>query len=435
MSPKNLQIILALIGFLVREFDSVSIADPQFDFRVTVAGAGNRNATSAPVRLTRKFVPAPIVSVTVSVPTQGAAFTVITSADRIVLSASVAPADPTAPAISAYALRWTCTSGGVDVSLGSAALLSSPTSSALVLASNVLTPGASYAFAVTLTTLEAPILGSTATVAFTVANVPRDGQCTVSPSLGVALVDLFTVSCQGWMDDALNYPLAFQFNSITPSLSSSSLSASSSSTSVTLQDFSPSASLSRSYLPAGVSLRVAVRNRWGGLVTTAFLAVNVTSPPVASAAQLGSVASTALSVLARAQGAGDVNAASQAAAPLLQILAGSSQSNNASTAAQNETLALMQTQQRADIRSQLFAASMAIIAQSNAATNSTAAGALSGSSSSSSSSSNLDAVTQSVALIASIVAVSADRATEVSGAVAAGGSAFAAQTARVHCQR
>jgi hypothetical protein len=178
------------------------------------------------------------------------------------------------------------------------------------------------------------------------------------------------------------------------------------------------------YLSVGASLRVAVRNRWGGLVTFA-LAVNVTSPPVASAAQLDSVATTALNVLARAQGSGDVNVASQAAAPLLQILAASSQTN-ASTAAQNET----RTQQRADIRSQLFAASMAIIAQSSGSTNSSTTGASTGPSSSSSSSPSLDAVAQSVALIASIVTVAADRATEVSGAVAAGGSAFAAQTAQ-----
>jgi hypothetical protein len=407
---------ILLISSICCKLFSILGFPSQFDFRVTVSGTGNRTATSAPVRLTRKFVPAPIVSISLSVPTQGAAFTVITAADRVALRASVTPADPSAPSMPAYALQWTCTSGSVDVSAGSAALLSSPTSSALVLAANALTPGASYAFAVTLTTLEAPMLSSTATVAFTVANVPRGGQCTVSPSSGVALVDLFTVSCQGWMDDALNYPLAFQFNSVTLTSSSS----------VTLQDFSPATTLSSSYLSAGASLRVAVRNRWGGLVDLA-VAVNVTNPPVATAAQLDSVAATALNVLARAQGSGDVNAASQAAAPLLQILAaigGSASQSNASTAFRNET----QTQQRADIRSQLFAASMAIIAQSSGAANSTTTGSSTGSASSSSSS--MDAVAQSVALIASIVTVSADRATEVSGAVAAGGSAFAAQTAQ-----
>jgi hypothetical protein len=64
----------------------------QFRFQVLVASDA-RSSLSAPIALTRRLVPAPLLSIAVSVPTQGGdAFAVITASDRVALQATVKPA-------------------------------------------------------------------------------------------------------------------------------------------------------------------------------------------------------------------------------------------------------------------------------------------------------------------------------------------------------
>ncbi len=99
---------------------------------------------------------------------------------------------------------------------------------------------------------------------------------------------------------------------------------------------------------------MTVRNRFGGSNATT-VEMNVSNPDVMSAAAVASSANTALAVLARSQASGDVNAASQAAAPLLQIL-NSVASNSAASAAQAN-----------DLRAQLFSASVGLATDSVAA--------------------------------------------------------------------
>jgi hypothetical protein len=426
----------------------------QFEFRVTVSGAGNRTATSAPVRLTRRFVPAPIVSISLSVPTQGASFTVITAADRVALSAAVASADPAAPALPAYALQWTCTSANVNMTAGSPALLSAPTSRNLVLAENTLAPGQLYAFTLQLINLENAAHSASASVSFRTAGIPNAGVCTASPSTGVALIDTIALVCQNWQDDVANYPLAYQFQSVSSSASASA---------VTLQDFSASSSLS-AFLSAGASVRVTVRNRWGGLSAPFVIQLNVTNPVIQNASALTAAADIALDAMTRAAGSGDVNAASQAAAPLLSLLAGIAARNATAAAAADATNAggvsggggsggssvQINREQLTKIRTQLFTASMDIIGSVANQSSSPSSSSSSSSSSATTGSMNIGTLAQSAALISAIVATpttnsplvaaasSSSSSTapppsascgEISAAVAIGGSAFASSVA------
>ncbi len=382
-------------------------------------------------------MPAPIVSITVSVPTQGAAFTVITAADRVALSASVASADPAAPSLPAYALQWTCTSGNVNVTAGSAALLTAPSSRNLVLAENSLAPGQLYAFTLQLTNLENAAQSASASVSFRTAGIPNAGVCSASPSTGVALIDKIALVCQNWQDDAANYPLAYQFQSVPRTNVESS-------SSITLQDFSSSSSMSAS-LSAGAWVRVTVRNRWGGLSAPFVIALNVTNPVIQSAGALTVAADIALDAMTRAAGSGDLNAASQAAAPLLGLLAGIAARNASlpdSTGSSSGSSTQIERVQLKNIRTQLFTASMDIIGGAINVSSS----ASSSSSSSIPSSVSVGTLAQSAALISAIVATpaptssataststssasSGSTGSDIGAAVAIGGSAFASRVA------
>lgn len=69
-----------------------AMARTQFRFQVMVS-SDSRSSLSAPIALTRRLVPAPLLSIAVSVPTQGGdAFAVITASDRVALRATVKPA-------------------------------------------------------------------------------------------------------------------------------------------------------------------------------------------------------------------------------------------------------------------------------------------------------------------------------------------------------
>jgi hypothetical protein len=210
-----------------------------------------------------------------------------------------------------FSLRWTCTSGNFNMSAGSSALLTAPSSRSLVIAENSLAPGQLYAFTLLLTNLENAAQSASASVSFRTAGVPNAGACTASPSAGVALVDKIALVCQNWQDDAANYPLAYQFQSAPQSdlLASSSLSSNPTSL-LTLQDFSASSSMS-AFLSAGAWVRVTVRNRWGGVSAPFVIALNMMNPVIQNASALTAAADVALDAMARAAGSGDVNAAAQ----------------------------------------------------------------------------------------------------------------------------
>jgi hypothetical protein len=281
----------------------------QFRFQVLVS-SGARSSLSAPIALTRRLVPAPSLSIAVSVPTQGGdAFAVITASDRVALRASVTPASGAIAALPPFLLLWTCTSGNVNMTAGSPALLTAPASRSLVLAENSLAPGQLYSFTLHLKNLENAAQSASASVSFRTAGIPNAGVCTASPSTGVALIDKIALVCQNWQDDAANYPLAYQFQSV-PRADLVASALSNPSASLTLQDFSASSSLS-AFLSAGAWVRVTVRNRWGGLSAPFVIALNVTNPVIQNASALTAAADIALDAMARAAGSGDVNAASQ----------------------------------------------------------------------------------------------------------------------------
>ena len=74
----------------------------------------------------------------------------------------------------------------------------------LVIQSNVLVPGASYMFQVTVTDPKRTpgVLGgvSIASITVQVKSPPIGGSCSVSPAVGILLTTSFSVSCNGWMD-------------------------------------------------------------------------------------------------------------------------------------------------------------------------------------------------------------------------------------------
>jgi hypothetical protein len=314
------------VGF----FSAVDTSEA-YSFSVIVS-SDTRNATSSSVFITAVAVSLPTLSVNVSVPSQGAAWRRITPSDTVALTASVKW--DSAASASAVSLQWSCVSGGpINMTAGSSALLSSPTSSTLVVAPNVLKAGAVYVFQLAAVTA-ASATPAVATVSVSVNSIPYNGSCTVSPLQGVAIQTSFTFTCSGWLDDAGNLPLTYGVQQVDSSGSLLNI--------VQAQQSNAQFSM---YLPPGepLLLRVLVQDIWGGQVAIP-LSVSVTVPSVSTPAALQSVAASALSSLLQASTAGDMNAAIQVALPLSQILESSS---NASSSPEG-------LQQRAQIRDQIF---------------------------------------------------------------------------------
>ncbi|KAF0686557.1 Aste57867_21651 [Aphanomyces stellatus] len=123
---------------------------------------------------------------------------------KILLSSSIGSLYP-------YTTLWSEDQG--DLQLSSAANDTSPafvfplTTMQNAIAPNVLTPGKTYVFRLTAT----DSTGATGygTVTISVNNPPAPGSFTVAPAMGVAIQDLFTLSCQDWSDQ--DQPLSYAF--------------------------------------------------------------------------------------------------------------------------------------------------------------------------------------------------------------------------------
>jgi hypothetical protein len=173
-----------------------AIADP-FRYTVTVT-KGARTATSEPVVVFPVLAPMPNIDISVTVPAQGGtAFRRIMPSNVIVLAATMTPAssDPNAP-IPPYTLRWTCSDASINMSVGSRALLSSPTSANLVLAANALAAGSVYAFKLTLSSTDAVPQDAWASVVVATSRLPAAGSCSMVPLPGDARATVLSVVFQ-----------------------------------------------------------------------------------------------------------------------------------------------------------------------------------------------------------------------------------------------
>jgi hypothetical protein len=315
-------------------FFSATDVTETYSFVVTVT-SGTRSATSSAVYISAMAVALPTLSINISVPTQGPQWLRITPSDIVSFSAAVELGS--AISSSTVYLQWTCLSGGVNMTAGSASLLSSPTSSTLILAPNVLTAGTTYTFQLAARLSTSASEAGLASATITVNSIPTGGTCSVSPSQGVAIQTKFTFACAGWLDDAGNLPLTYGVRQVD---STGAL--------LNIVQAQQSNSQFSMYLPVGAPLllRVSVLDIWGGQAVVS-LSVNVSAPDASSSAALQSVATSALASLQQASNAGDVNAAIQLVLPLTQII----QASGASMYASSSADAL---QQRSDIRTQIF---------------------------------------------------------------------------------
>jgi len=129
---------------------------------------------------------------------------------RVVLNATVTEIDTTPQSNSvSYSWAWVCTKGGLDLTTPGV-LLSAINKPTIALAAESLVAGQSYTFRVSATKTNS-LLGLTGSseVSFIVNTPPSLGSCGVSPSSGVALVDMFVMTCALWEDEDL--PLRYKF--------------------------------------------------------------------------------------------------------------------------------------------------------------------------------------------------------------------------------
>ena len=119
---------------------------------------------------------------------------------------------------------WNVSFQGKPVTLGAHALMtpvyrfftakqsSNPlTTYPLALSPSALVPGRTYTFRLSLYNAKSMGMTSFQEVTLTAAHIPTGGQITVLPASGVALNTTFTASQWGWVNDASNYPMTFDF--------------------------------------------------------------------------------------------------------------------------------------------------------------------------------------------------------------------------------
>lgn len=188
-----------------------AIADP-FRYAVTVSKVA-RTATSDSVIVFPVLAPMPSIDIAVTVPAQGgAAYRRIMPSNVIVLAATMTPAtsDPTAP-IPPYTLRWSCSDASVNMSAGSRALLSSPTSANLVLAANALAAASTYAFTLTLSSTDAVPQDAWASLPVVTSRLPAGGSCSMVPLPGDGRATVLSVVFQSEVRRAAVRPREFEF--------------------------------------------------------------------------------------------------------------------------------------------------------------------------------------------------------------------------------
>lgn len=137
----------------------------------------------------------------------------VTSSFRVALTARVKSTYP-------FVARWAQTQG--DLSLPSAFNASATntsdafalplTSLSNVIVKNKLTPGLTY----TLRLVATDSNGNQGFGAVTIKvnSPPSSGRCAVTPKVGYAVRDIFTLSCTDWTDDADDLPLKYSFSAI-----------------------------------------------------------------------------------------------------------------------------------------------------------------------------------------------------------------------------
>jgi hypothetical protein len=288
---------------------SMSFADSATDpYTVSLSISKSGRTDDAFATVSAIFVPLPAISIQVLVPTQGANYIVINSNDKVQLSAVIQSVS-SAQAVS-YLLQWSCPVGGFDLA-APGSLASSPSSPALVINPNQLIPGESYVFSLTLTSTSDASKRTQSNASFTIHSPPVGGRCTVSPLTGVTLQTRFSFTCFNWDGNVVSNPISFSFQVYDEGARRS--------VSI-LRSPSPSG-LFETYLPVGDPLvvLVVVTDRFGGL-TNVFVRLKVNQAVVSNPQAVAAIATSALSGLAYAQQAGDINSASQFVGPLISVL-------------------------------------------------------------------------------------------------------------------
>ena len=135
-------------------------------------------------------------------------FPVVNPGSRLVLSGIL---DDSAPGKN-ISLLWSQIEG--DNVLLYPALVSTPLNlPSLSIRPGVLTSGQSYSFRFTLTD-EGSGYSGFAETSITVNTAPTSGVFTVSPTAGMGIIDIFTLQCLGWVDDAEDLPITYEFRYI-----------------------------------------------------------------------------------------------------------------------------------------------------------------------------------------------------------------------------
>lgn len=108
-------------------------------------------------------------------------------------------------------LAWTQDEGDLDMTLKRNFLVWPLSRESLVIAPDVLTPGASYKFRLT----GRDVNGESFVVVDVVANRPPvNGWVEVSPASGFVMVTKFAISALGWTDDVDDYPFKYSFGTV-----------------------------------------------------------------------------------------------------------------------------------------------------------------------------------------------------------------------------
>jgi hypothetical protein len=135
-------------------------------------------------------------------------FPVVNPGSRLVLSGMFDESEPGKN----ISLLWSQIEG--DDILLYPALVSTPlTLPSLSIRPGVLTSGQSYSFRFAVTDLGSGHSGF-AEISFTVNSAPTSGIFTVSPTAGTGIIDVFTLQCLGWVDNAEDLPITYEFRYI-----------------------------------------------------------------------------------------------------------------------------------------------------------------------------------------------------------------------------
>jgi len=131
----------------------------------------------------------------------------VNAGDRLHLSASVSDGATDNGVSFTPQFSWAVTSGPVSDTYKVLAMKDS-----LVLEAHSLLPGKTYTFQVTAT---APFAVPGAATTIITTNVPPSGGgCSAHPSVGIAAMDVFSLACSSWTDEAEDLPLLYSWNMV-----------------------------------------------------------------------------------------------------------------------------------------------------------------------------------------------------------------------------